>query len=56
MVEIVAKTIYIYIYIYIYVYTYIYGVYRDNGKENGSYYLGFRALGLRALGVKGFRV
>ena len=24
----------------------ILGLYRDNGKENGSYYLGFRALGL----------
>ena len=22
------------------------GLYRDNGKENGSYYLGFRVLGL----------
>ena len=21
------------------------GLYRDNGKENGDYYLGFRALG-----------
>ena len=30
----------------------ILGLYRDNGKENGSYYLGFRAWGsgLRALG------
>ena len=25
----------------------IYGICRDNGKENGDYYLGFRFLGLR---------
>ena len=24
------------------------GLYRDNGKENGNYYLGFRVSGLRA--------
>ena len=24
------------------VYTYILGLYRENGKENGNYYLGFR--------------
>ena len=28
----------------------IFGLYRDNGKENGHYYLGFRVQGL------GFRV
>ena len=27
----------------------------DNGKENGNYCLGFRALGVIALGVYGFR-
>ena len=26
---------------------FISGLYRDNGKENGSYYLGFRGLGSR---------
>ena len=25
--------------------------YRDNGKENGNYYLGFRALRLKGLGI-----
>ena len=25
-------------------YIYILGFYRDNGKENGSYYLGFRVI------------
>ena len=27
----------------------IYRLYRDNGKENGNYYLGFRVLGLNSL-------
>ena len=27
------------------IYYSILGLYRDNGKENGSYYLGFRVLG-----------
>ena len=27
------------------------GIYRDNGKENGSYYLGFRGLGVQVLRV-----
>ena len=34
------------------------GLYRDNGKENGSYYLGFRAvkgLGFRGLGFAVYR-
>ena len=27
--------------------------YKDNGKENGHYYLGFRALRLKDLGISG---
>ena len=36
----------------------ILGLYRDNGKENGSYYLGLRVQGFRVkgFGVEGFRV
>ena len=32
----------------------ILGLYRDNGRENGSYYLGFRVV--QGLGYFGFRV
>ena len=28
------------------------GLYRDNGKENGNYCLGFRVQGFRVLGFK----
>ena len=30
------------------------GLYRDNGKENGNYYLGFwvQGLGIRVLGIR----
>ena len=31
-------------------------MYRDNAKENGSYYLGFRVLGFRALRCLGVSV
>ena len=31
----------------------ILGLYRDNGKENGNYYLGFRVQGFRGyVGIK----
>ena len=33
------------------VYGGIWGLYRDNGKENGSYYLGFRVVLNRSLGL-----
>ena len=29
---------------YIYIYMYITGLYRDNGKEDGNYCLGFRVI------------
>ena len=36
------------------------GLYRDNGKENGNYYLGFRVWGLgfrvQGLGFSGLRL
>ena len=31
------------------------GLYWDNGKENGNYYLWFRVLGFRGIGFRGFR-
>ena len=32
----------------------ILGLYRDNGKENGNYYLGIKGLGFRAFGASSF--
>ena len=41
----------IYTHIYIHIYIYIF-IYRENGTENGSYYLGSRGLGLGFRGVR----
>ena len=36
--------------LYIYIYILLYGIWRDNGTENGSDYFGFKGLGCRRLG------
>ena len=40
------------------IYIYVYRLYRDNGKENGNYYSGFRVYSLGCIGLRvlGFKV